>query len=65
MTSRRTGGRSERRQGEGNGDLQWSERWICISGSKPVRPYATTEKRNVARERIELPTRGKKTKDTK
>src|SRR5215468_10823394 len=38
MTSRRTGGRSERRQGEGNGDLQWSERWICISGSKPVRP---------------------------
>ena len=64
-TSRRTGGRSERSRGEGNGDLQWSERWICNSGSKPVRPYATTEKRKVARDRIELPTRGKKTKDTK
>src|SRR5262245_29571977 len=64
-TSSRTGDRSERRQGKANRDPQWSERWICILGSTPVRPYATTEKRNVARDRIELPTRGKKTKDTK
>src|SRR5215510_7445133 len=43
-TSNRTGGRSERSQGEANGDPQCSQRWSCISGSKPVRPYASTER---------------------
>jgi len=64
-TSSRTGGRSERSRGEANGDPQWSECWIWISGGKPVRPYAATEKRNVARDRIELPTRGDKRNDNK
>src|SRR5215510_8292384 len=43
-TSSRTGGRSERSRGEANGNRQWSECWIWISGGKPVRPYAATRK---------------------
>src|SRR5262245_11496687 len=40
-TSSQTGGRSERCQGEANGDPQCSERWSCISGGNrlgPTRP---------------------------